>query len=200
MTAEPETTTESSAELNSKIGWFVSLTFWSFILFATTLFAAVMLAPKYLTHINLTVERYDNQVQLLTLERHTQYLNRIGDAFKHDPHFAEEFARAQFHVGKTGDEHILLEENLHFDVSLLEPIEELPQATTPWFTPYLFSIAEEKNTRLSMLSTAAFVLLFAFVFLQESSVVKLRSTVEVMGNCLSWVTNRYSQPDETSEQ
>ncbi len=168
--------------------------FWGSLFVAVGLFAIIYLAPSYATYLNLKVERYDNQVKLVTLERYIQYLENSSDVRKSNSLQAENNSSSSLLLSSVVDEDFLLAPQM------LQPLKEISEAKTPGSMHYLELLANNVSTRQSVMATATFILLFAFVFLQDSSAARLQAAAEQFNNGFRWITTRYSWQREIEEK
>ena len=157
-----------------KRGILVSLLFWFCLVVAAGLFSAVALALKMLTNLRLRNECRLNQHQLVAIEKQVNYLQRVAEALKNEPQFAEELVRIDFDAVRPGDERIAVDPSLHLDVAFDQSDSQiaLPQqssALTVWQEPVLQEFTENRRLRLAFLVSAGCITLLSFTFLGEPS-------------------------------
>ncbi|VAX42224.1 hypothetical protein MNBD_PLANCTO02-2111 [hydrothermal vent metagenome] len=188
-------TVPQSENIGTDFNRLLKIGFWGSLFVAAGLFAVTYLAPSYVTSLNLKVERYDNQVKLVTLERSIQYLENSSDARKQNSLQVENnIPSSSLPFSSVIDEDFLLAPQM------LQPLKEIPEAKTLGSMHYLELLANNASTRQSVMATATFILLFAFVFLQDSSAARLQAAAEQFNNGFRWVTTRYSWQKEIEEE
>ncbi len=167
--------------------------FWLCLFVAAGLFAAVYFAPSYSSYIKLKVARYDNQVKLVTLERYVQYLGTVSDAQSNNT------SSNEMNDADLAPLSEVIDEGFQLDPQMLKPIQKIPKATLPSYMHHVELLATSVQTRRSVMAAAAFLLVFAFVFFQDSSVPRLQAATATISNCIRWVTYRYSNHEEIEE-
>lgn len=150
-------------------GLLVSLMFWTALLVAAVLFAAVTLAPRLTTLIDLRDEHYVHQLKLVALEQQTRQLERVVTALERDPDFAAEMARLEFDALRPGEEVIAVDGNLALDARQMPPAAAAPETSRAWYLPALQRLASQRDLRHLLLLTAAVLVVTSFTWLQESS-------------------------------
>lgn len=192
--------TNESQNEESRFGWIISLTFWIFLFIAASLFAAVVLAPRYLSYLNLRKEFLATQVQLVSLENQVEYLRQIAHSLEHDPEFRSEVARVDFDAFCPGEERIAVDPEWALDVPHWNPNQKIPLVSHSWYEPMLSVLSENQKVRSSILLSAAAIVILSFTFLHESQSKQLetvtRSTKNVFGSFLS----RYQITDDDQEE
>lgn len=150
-------------------GVLVSLLFWTALVAAAGMFAAVSLSPKLVTVRALSLQHHDQQWRLLQLERQTDQLSRVVSALEQDPQFAAELARLEFDALRPGEEVLAVESTLRLDPSTKSQLEHpTPQQwhDDVWLQRWL-TLATSETWRQTLLASAVVLILFAFTFLQE---------------------------------
>ncbi len=192
--------TQERLNEESPYGWMISLTFWILLFFAAILFAAVVLAPRYLSYLNLRNEYLATQVKLVSLENQVEYLKQIAHSLEHDPEFRSEVARVDFDAFRPGEERIAVAPELALDVPQWNPNQKIPSVSHSWYEPMLKVLSENQKIRSSILLCAAAIILLSFTFLHESQSKQLetvtRSTRTLLGSCLA----RYQISDEDLDE
>lgn len=183
----------------SRFGWLISLTFWILLFIAASLFAAVVLAPRYLSYLNLQNEYYANQVQLVSLENQVEYLREIAHSLEHDPEFRSEVARVDFDAVRPGEERIAVDPDLALDVPQWDPDKKIPVTNRSWYVPMLGVLSENQKIRSSILLTAGVILVLSFTFLHESQSRQLETVTKSTRDLLGMFVSRYRIPDDDSE-
>jgi len=147
------------------------------------LFALLHLAPKIVRVEELTTDYRSEHVRLLKLERQVQRLERVAEALRHDPGFAEQIARIELSAGRQGEEVIAVDPSLR-----LQPNQErapIPEASRE---PSLTAVAATPFARSTPLRiTVAFVAaaLLAYGLLIGSS-DRGRAASRAVGEVLRW--------------
>ena len=176
----------------SRIGWMISLTFWILLFIAASLFAAVVLAPRYLSYLNLRNEYLTNQVQLVSLENQVEYLKEIAHSLENDPEFRSEVARVDFDATSPGEERIAVEPDHALDVPQWNPNQKAS-------VTMLGVLSENQNVRSSILLTAAVIIVLAFTFLHESQTPQLETVTRSTRNLFAVLLSRYRVSEEDPE-
>tara|TARA_R110002049_G_scaffold68849_3_gene178304 strand:- start:606 stop:1244 length:639 start_codon:yes stop_codon:yes gene_type:complete len=183
----------------SRIGWMISLTFWILLFIAASLFAAVVLAPRYLSYLNLRNEYLTNQVQLVSLENQVEYLKEIAHSLENDPEFRSEVARVDFDATSPGEERIAVEPDHALDVPQWNPNQKASVTSRAWYIPMLGVLSENQNVRSSILLTAAVIIVLAFTFLHESQTPQLETVTRSTRNLFAVLLSRYRVSEEDPE-
>ena len=172
-------------------GMVVSLLFWASLLSAAFLFAAVSLSPKILETMRLQDDYDGTQFRLVQVEQQNEQLQRVVDAIRQDPDFATEMTRIEFDAVRQGEEIIPVDAELR-----LSP-RDLTQMRTPaivpraWYRPLLVPFAENDSLRMSLLGTAAVLILVSFTWMQPSSARQLARPVGACQSFMQTVRARY---------
>ncbi len=87
----PEKPVEVSQATGSLL---MSLAFWLTLVTAAGMYAAVSLSPKLVQWMMVRQQLTSNALRLQQLENEADYLERVADALKKDPEFAERLVRA----------------------------------------------------------------------------------------------------------
>ena len=154
---------ESRSETFS--GMAFSLIFWVCLLIATGLFGLVSLAPKFCDYLQLRSHFDTNQRKLVSLERQADQLGRVVNAIQNDPDFVAELTRIEFDAVGPDEEVIPVERDLQFDARKGQsPVPE-PNVVKEWYKPYVTSLASNSNLRMSLLGTAAMLVIVSFTML-----------------------------------
>ncbi|MBS0201298.1 MAG: hypothetical protein JSS49_00255 [Planctomycetes bacterium] len=184
--------TKSTPETIS--GLVVSLLFWLSLLTAAALFAAVGLSPKLIERSRLR-DQYDaNQFRLVQIERQNEQLQRVVDAIRTDSEFAAEMTRIEFDAVRHDEEIIPVDAGLRLsprDVGIPHSPAVVAQV---WYRPLLVPFAENDSLRMSLLGTAAALVVIAFTWFQPATA---RQLVRPVGACqLLWssLRARYVRP------
>ena len=183
----------------SSFGWMISLAFWVFLFFAATLFAAVVLAPRYLSYLNLQNEYLVNQVQLVSLENQVEYLREIAHSLEHDPEFRSEVARVDFDAVRPGEERIAVDPDLALDVPQWNPGQTIPVTNRSWYVPMLGVLSENQKVRASILLSAAVIVVLSFTFLHESQSSQLETVTKSTRDLFSLLLSRYQISEDDCE-
>ncbi|WP_299461737.1 hypothetical protein, partial [uncultured Gimesia sp.] len=176
------------------------LTFWIFLFIAASLFAAVVLAPRYLSYLNMRNEYLTNQVQLVSLENQVEYLRQIAHSLEHDPEFRSEVARVDFDAVRPGEERISVDPDLALDIPQWNPNKNIPASNQSWYQPMLSVLSENQKIRSSILLTAAVIVVLSFTFLHESQSRQLETVTRSTRNIVGTLLSRYQISGDDSEE
>lgn len=157
---------QSDDAASTGAAWGTSVLFWVSMFFAAGLYGVVALSPKLLATMKLDREYYNNQVELVRLERQVQYLERVTQAFQSDPEFAAEVAGFEFNATRQGEQQILVDERLTLAPAAAEP-ELPPLRVMPWYAPMLEQLATGSALRTFLLCGAGAITLMAFGFMHD---------------------------------
>lgn len=162
----------------SRIGGLaISLAFWTGLIIAAVLFAAVNLSPRLAAILKLREEHYANQLRLVSLEKQARQLERVVQALEHDPAFAAEMARLEFDALRPGEEVIAVDRTLALDARHAATAEPPRGATQAWYLPAVEILATSRELRNTLLLAAAVLTIVAFTWLQESTAGQLETGV-----------------------
>ncbi len=135
------------------IFWFVAFT-------AAALFAAVLIAPKWEDRELLVARAESLAAQCRALSDSNHRLQQVIDAFKHDPNFTSEMARAELDYTAPDEERLPDPPRVEPGRSARQP----PRAADTW-APLLHLFARDKLVRNMALSTAAVFAVVGLAFL-----------------------------------
>lgn len=192
--------TNESQDEESRFGWIISLTFWIFLFIAASLFAAVVLAPRYMSYLNLRKEFLSTQVQLVSLENQVEYLRQIAHSLEHDPEFRSEVARVDFDAFRPGEERIAVDPKWALDVPHWNPNQKIPLVSHSWYEPMLKVLSENQKIRSSILLTAAAIVILSFTFLHESQSKQLETVTKTTRNVFGSFLSRYQISEDEMEE
>lgn len=182
-----------------RFGWILSVLFWLALLFAAALYGVVALSPKLLTWLEYRQRWQKKQEQLVAMERKVHYLKRVAKALETDPEFQAEVARIELDASQPGDERIPVDRELALQAVTPEPTFR-PDPPDVWYAFPLRLFAENEPLRRILLGGAVLTVLFAFAYLHESQIGRIRRTAGavvktcggVRSTCL-WVKKRYGK-------
>tara|TARA_R110002095_G_scaffold121566_1_gene105759 strand:+ start:9437 stop:10036 length:600 start_codon:yes stop_codon:yes gene_type:complete len=184
----------------SRYAWIISMTFWIFLFIAASMFAAVVLAPRYLSYLKLRNEYLANQVQLVSLENQVEYLKQIAHSLEHDPEFRSEVARVDFDAVCPGEERISVDPDLALDVPQWNPNHKIPVINRSWYQPMLSVLSDNQKIRSSILLTAAVIVVLSFTFLHESQSRQLETVTRSTRNIVGTFLSRYQISEDAAEE
>jgi cell division protein FtsB len=172
-------------------GLVLSLSFWLSLLLAVALFAAVGLSPKLIERARLRDESDAIQFRLVQIEQQNEQLQRVVDAIRGDKEFAAEMARIEFDAVRRDEEIIPVDSALR--LSPRDPIAPRSQSVVPriWYRPLLVPFAESHSLRMSLLGTAAALVLISFTWLQPASARQLARPVGACRSVWQALRSRY---------
>jgi hypothetical protein len=174
------------------------LAFWCCLAVAASLFATVFLAPRLRTFRDLRREYDGLERELVTSERHVDYLQKVVDALRHDPEFAAELARVDFGVSGS-EERIPVAPQLSLTGE--PPAESVTAAgaARPFprnllDTPLLDTLSDDRSVRASLLGAASLLLLVAFTFLCDTRPRTVAIDPDCgRTRCRRWLAERYAK-------
>lgn len=174
--------------------WTISLAFWLALLGAVGLYGLVALSPKLLSCIQLRHDYQATQVRLAGLEHEVEDLNQVVDSLSRDPEFVRKLASVEFGARRPGEERIALDEQLQLSIRDNDPVFEVPPDSLPWYGSAVYPFAVHPRLRGAMLLASGLILVFAFVFLQPTSVAAFakESAPETASRSGLWA--RYRRP------
>lgn len=164
--------------------------FWLSLLSAAALYGGVALAPKLLTALNLEYRYATAQVRLVALERQVKYLEKVAQALEHDPGFAAELARLDLDAVRPGDERISVPADLHLPPPP-EVWRDLPVIQPPRCLRLLEVLAGNMRLRMTLLVTAAVLVLGAFAWPHEPESLTLGRAAGLVGAAFGRLAARY---------
>jgi len=175
-----------------------ALAFWFCLGFSGAILAIVFLSPRLRTYRDLK-RQYDGlERELIASEGDVDYLHRVVDAFKQDPEFAAELARADFSVSGS-EERIAVAPALRLG-GIRKPLETVavdtarPIPPNVLDTPLLDSLSDNRSVRTSLLGAASLLVLVAFTLLCEKRPGHQPVETSRWGErCRGWLADRYSR-------
>lgn len=159
--------------------WAISLAFWLALLAAATAYAAVVISPKLINFVRLRHDFGTTQVRLVMLEHETSDLQEMVDSLeRRDPVLQRKLAMVDFGAMRRGEELIAVDEDLQLSIHDNDPVFDLSGNELPWYGTLIEPFAVNQNVRRITLLFAAAILVFAFMFLQESTSSEPSPTLE----------------------
>ncbi len=148
--------------------WIVSLCFWLTLTFAACVYAVVALSPKFSVWNQVRHEYRGNNQQLIALEQDVDYLERVEEALRTDPEFVQRLAGASRQNNDETSELIPVSGELLF--GYVDPAENASQnlSQPPPYHSAIRTLASHRTLRISLLSFAALLTVFAFTFLNDA--------------------------------
>lgn len=143
----------------------VSLIFWLCLLVAAILFGLVSLAPKYSVYLQLRSKFDVNQRKLVALEAQTEELSRVVHALENDKEFVAELTRMEFDAVGPGEEVIPVDDELRLNANKMPSTADDPAPIHEWYEPYVTYLASNGTVRMSLLATAAVLVIISFTLL-----------------------------------
>jgi hypothetical protein len=144
-----------------------SLIFWICLFVAAAMYAAVSLAPKLLTYLDLELDYRFNQWKLVELDRQVSHLDKVIEAQTSDPAFILEQVRSAFDVARPNEQRISVESHLRLNIEGAVPAARNAAPTWPWYAPLVAVVAQSHEIGTALLCAAAALVLFAFTFLYD---------------------------------
>lgn len=187
----PEKPVEVSQATGSLL---MSLAFWLTLVAAAGMYAAVSLSPKLVQWMMVRQQLTSNALRLQQLENEADYLERVADALKKDPEFAERLVRAT--QSPALDE-------VPFDASLTAASNESSEAESPdqgflMKHPDVYEgvvrLASDVRLRRGLLVSSASMTLIAFTLFNDAGVRFLVHWIATIGRLLKSIVARYRKP------
>lgn len=153
----------------SRFGWLTSIAFWVCLLIAATLYALAALSPACLANLQLTQRYHGTQLRLVGLESDDLRLQRIVQALKTNPRYAQELAQHDFQgvaSATTDEQRLPLEGDLALDLYSRGSQVAIADPDLPWFASLLVILVEDRSVSTTLLILAAVIVIYAFGFLQ----------------------------------
>ncbi len=163
-------------------GMAISLLFWFSLMMAAVLFAAVVLSPKLVELARLRDEFNSNQLRLVQIEQQNEQLQRVVNAIRQDKDFAAEMTRVEFDAVLRDEEIIPVDSGLRLsprDLAIPHSPAAIPRV---WYRPLLIPFAEQDSLRMSLLGTAAALVVISFTWFQPATA---RQLAQPVGACRS---------------
>ncbi|MCX7418827.1 MAG: hypothetical protein NT013_04725 [Planctomycetia bacterium] len=157
---------------DTTVSWAVSVAFWLALLVAATAYAAVVISPKLINFVRLRHDFGTTQLRLVMLEHETSDLQEMVDSLeRRDPVLQRKLAMFDFGAMRRGEELIAVDEDLQLSIHDNDPVFDLSQNALPWYGVLIEPFATNQTVRRSTLLAASGILIFAFMFLQESATI-----------------------------
>ena len=152
---------------NSVRGFVVSIAFWSCLFAAAACFAAVSLAPKYVTWLSVAVQHADNQRRLVVLERQMLQLKEVVSALRTGSGVCRGVCASGVRRGSTRRRGAAVAPELRLDPQRTGPLAaSASRLFPPWFS-IVAVLAQDRPLRTGLLVAAATLVIVAFTFLHE---------------------------------
>src|SRR5262245_42006121 len=139
--------------------------FWIVAFIGVSLFAAVLIAPKWQVHQALRTRVRVQAAQCAYLSDCNEHMRRVIEAFKNDPEFNAEMARSS--LGYVG----VNEERIEAPIDALnrpKPPVIQPEPPDP-IDPFVRLFAADPVVRQTALITAAVFIIFSIAFFNSKS-------------------------------
>jgi len=173
------------------IEWISSLLFWSQLLLAVGLYAAVALAPKALVWEKLRADYLKTQSQLVNLEQQVDEVKKVVTALERDPRLIQELARIDLDATRPGEEKMELGSDLILQSGITQKRVHALEVSRPWYFPLLSTFAENTKLRTTSLTVAASLVLIAFTFFQPSETATFSSGWSSVRSGVATLAARY---------
>jgi hypothetical protein len=189
---------EADATHASASTWAVSLTFWTCLLIASGLYAAVALAPKLSVWIQVRHQYIQNARQLISLEEEVEYLERVCEALEKDPEFVRRLASAERAVDSGNSEFVPVSGSLVFG-GVSQAKATGPAASEPEFGRLASTLATHQTLRKVLLAVSAGMVILGFTFLNDSGSNLVRSAFRIVSHIAVAPVQRYLMPADEQE-
>lgn len=175
----------------STFQWIISLMFWGQLLLAAAIYAAVALAPKLVTLIELRNEHLITQSQLVWLEQQVEELRQVTEALENDPRILQELARLDLDAARPGESRLELDSDLMLQSRITEERPLVPDVTRRWYEPIIHAFALNQNLRSVALLSAIALILISFTFFHASQAERFSIGVHALRDSILTMTGRY---------
>ena len=192
MNARPAGTSAPSAP-ETLSGMVVSLLFWSTLLAASLLFAAVSLSPKLLEMLRLQDDYDSTQFRLVQVEQQNEQLQRVVEAIRRDKDFAAEMTRIEFDAVRRDEEIIPVDADLRLSPRELGNLRSPAMIPRAWYRPLLVPFVENDSLRMSLLGTAAALVVISFTWMQPATARQLTRPIGACRSAWHAVRARYTR-------
>lgn len=156
---------ESREPVSLRQAWIGSIAGWTFLLTASMLFAAVILAPKILTQTKLQHDLADRKLRLVMIEDAVERAENIAKSLEHEDEYSRAASKKRFGSSQKGaTEEIPLppELSLQTEVNLVDQLTP-PPAPYPWYTSILIELTVNRGLTTLMLLGAALLTVLSFL-------------------------------------
>ena len=171
--------------------FFMSVAFWCVLLTAALMYAAVSLSPKLADWITVRQQHAVNAARLQEMEDEADYLERVSDALKTDPAFAQRLVHAT-QSGNPEQEFVPVT-----DVWKPEDTETRSQLPKPLVQPavaeLIMHLASHQTHRTWLLIGASGLTVLAFTLLNDSGKGVVLAALHSMGRLFQMTVARYQQ-------
>lgn len=172
--------------------WIGSIAGWTFLLTASLLFAAVILAPKILTYTKLQHDLADRNLRLVMIEDAVQRAENIAATLERES--VRSLPRQGLGQDAVGEEIALPPElSLQTEVKLVDQLTP-PPAPYPWYTSLLIELTVNRGLTTLMLLGAALLTVLSFL---TSDGHPLR---ESSGSLWQLINRRYTPPEPATTE
>jgi hypothetical protein len=176
--------------------WAVSLCFWGTLIVAVSVYASVALTPKFCVWNEVRLEYRQNVAQLIQLEHDVGYLERVEAALKSDPEFRDRVS-GMSETFKAGEEFIPVSGSLLFGQDD-QPDSIAAASEMPVYHTWVLQLASQRMLRMSLLTFAAFLTIFAFTFLNDAGTNFVHATGQLLKSTALIPVGRYFASDKVS--
>lgn len=191
LPAVAEETPRSCGQVGSLL---MSLAFWSALLVSAAMYAAVALSPKLGAWINVRQQFIDNAERLAVLEEEADYLERVADALKNDPTFAQQLTGAsQGDFGTTAE---FSAANSPHPAHRIPDSAMTPLMLQPQLATLVFHLASHERHRSWLLGLACALTLTAFSLLNEAGASVVGAVLSGIRSTLWTAIARYRKSDQ----
>ena len=191
MTTVNHTTVSNESPPETVSGMAISLAFWLCLVLSAALFAVVALSPKFLVYLQLRGQFDANQVRLVSLETQAERLQRVIDAIRNDKDFASELTRIEFDAVRPDEEVIPVDSTLELDNRALAVPESAMEPARKWYAPIVQFVANDRNTRVTLLGSAAILIVISFTILQPAGAEQVTTGVHRANSIWRSLLSRY---------
>lgn len=189
-TVEPIQVSQSAGSL------LMSLAFWITLVSAALMYAGVSLSPKLADWMQARHQLTSNAYRLQQLENEADYLERIADALKKDPQFAQRLV--QLSQSPTSEAALLDSEAIAAQLRS-ETKSAVKRSESGWLAdPRVHSavirLASDLDLRRRLLIAAAASTLFAFTLLNDAGAKFAIAAFVWIRSAVGLIFSRYRKP------
>lgn len=153
--------------LNFLESFAVSLGFWSTLVSATAMYAALVLAPKLLENVELRDSA--NRLNKIVSRRESEvvHLNRLASAIEHDADFLARIRSREFSLQRKGTIEIAVSAELGFDARVPQFRDEKKEAESTWYIGFLRQLSVSSDLRRNWNCVMLSLFLVSFLIMNE---------------------------------
>lgn len=146
----------------------VSLGFWLTLLAASTMYAILALAPKFVEHSQ--IQEHSQHLQTLNAERlqEVEHLQRLAVAIENDTEFLDRIRSNEFSLKREGTVQITVPTELGFDARVPQKSVARSEANSVLYADSLRQLSTQTRLRRNWMCVMLGLFLVAFLFMNEA--------------------------------